>query len=193
MEASALARVEKKCQQEARTPVLVDESGFYLLPSVVKSYAPLGKTPILEHTLTREHLSVMGALTPTGRLFTKVQERSLKSPDVIGFLEYLLTKIAGKLLIIWDGAPIPRSKAIQAFLSKRHQQEPGRILVERLPGYSPALNPEEGVWRYLKYEEMANICCWNLEHLRHEFVKARERLRHKKHILRACFQHADCL
>ena len=135
----------------------------------------------------------MGAITPQGRLFTRVQERSIKSLDVIAFVEQLLTHIAGKLLILWDGAPIHKSKALKAFLSECHQKEPDRVLVERLPGYCPALNPEEGVWRYLKYEEMANVCCFHIEHLKQELVKARERLRHKKHILRACFKHAGCL
>lgn len=160
---------------------------------MVKSYAPVGKTPVLEHTLTRDHLSVIGGITPEGRLLSRVYERSIKSEQVIAFLEQLLTQIAGKLLIVWDGAPIHKSKALQAFLSACHQKEPGRLLVERLPGYSPALNPQEGVWGYLKYVEMANVCGWNKQHLHYELVKARERLRHKKHILRACFQHAGYL
>src|SRR5690242_6169874 len=125
---------------------------------MVKSYAPIGKTPVLEHTLTKDHLSVIGGITPQGCLFTRMYQHSIKSQQVIGFLEHLLQQIAGKLLIIWDGAPIHKSKLLQAFLSECHQKEPGRVVVQRLPGYSPALNPEEGVWRYLKYEEMANLC-----------------------------------
>lgn len=30
--------------------------GFYLLPMVVRTYAPVGKTPILKENLTRDHL-----------------------------------------------------------------------------------------------------------------------------------------
>lgn len=160
---------------------------------MVKSYAPVGKTPVLEHTLSKDHLSVIGGITAEGRLVSRVYERSIKSQEVIAFLEQLLASIAGKLLIVWDGAPIHKSKALKTFLCACHQKEPDRLLLERLPGYSPALNPEEGVWRHLKYEEMANVCCWNIEHLRSEFIKARERLRHKKHILQACFQHAGYL
>ena len=156
------------------------------------SYAPIGQTPVLEHTLTREHLSIIGAITPEGRLFTKVQHHAVKSVDIIGFVARLLTQIAGKLLIVWDGATIHRSKLLKAFVLACHQREPGRVLVESLPGYAPDLNPEEGIWRYLKYTEMANLCCHNIEHLRYEFIKARERLRHKKQIIQACFRHAGC-
>src|SRR6476661_1875350 len=106
MAARALADAQKKCQEEARTPVFVDESGFYLLPAVVSTYAPIGQTPVLEHTLTRDHLSVIGGITPDGRLFTRVQEQSFTSQGCIAFLEQLQRQIPGNLLVIWDGAPI---------------------------------------------------------------------------------------
>jgi hypothetical protein len=35
-----VARVEKKAAKEGRTIVFIDESGFYLLPMVVRTYAP---------------------------------------------------------------------------------------------------------------------------------------------------------
>jgi hypothetical protein len=42
----------------------VDQSGFYLLPStVVRTYAPIGRTPVLGEELSREHLSVMSGIT----------------------------------------------------------------------------------------------------------------------------------
>jgi transposase len=158
-----------------------------LLPAVVATYAPIGQTPVLEHTLTRDHLSVIGGITPDGRLFTKVQEEAFTSQGCIAFLEQWQRQIPGNLLVIWDGAPIHRSKAIKAYLAEGAAQ---RIHLEALPGYAPDLNPEEGVWRHLKYTELKNVCCQNMAHLKVEFVKARERLRHKKRILKACFRHA---
>ena len=163
-----------------------------MLPTVVATNAPIGQTPVLEHTLGRDHLSIIGGITPEGRLFTRLHERAIKSEQVIDFVAHLLACIAGKLLIIWDGATIHKSKAIKAFLSECHQKEPERLLLERLPGYSPELNPQEGIWGYLKYEEMPNLCCQSLGHLKYELILARERLRHKRRIIQACFQHAGC-
>jgi hypothetical protein len=45
----------KKAQTEQRTLVFTDESGFYLLPAAVRTYAPIGQTPVLTQTLTRDH------------------------------------------------------------------------------------------------------------------------------------------
>jgi hypothetical protein len=78
--------------------VFVDQSGFYLLPTVVRTYAPVGQTPILHHLLTYDHLSVISASTPQGKPYTMVQEGSIKGPDVVRFLKHLLRRISGKLL-----------------------------------------------------------------------------------------------
>jgi hypothetical protein len=44
--------LSKGALKEGRTIVFCDQSGFYLLPTVVRSYAPVGKTPILKENLT---------------------------------------------------------------------------------------------------------------------------------------------
>lgn len=117
----------------------------------------------------------------------QTQERSYKSPDVIGFLKVLLRKIKGKLLVIWDGASIHRSQAIKDFLAN---DAANRIHLERLPGYAPELNPQEGVWNLLKRRELKNVCCQTLQQLDRELLLARTRLRHRQPILRQCIVHA---
>jgi hypothetical protein len=47
---------QKRAIKEGRTIVFADQSGFYLLPMVVRTYAPVGKTPVLKEKLTRDHL-----------------------------------------------------------------------------------------------------------------------------------------
>ena len=49
-------RLLAEAGEERRCLVFVDESGFYLLPSVVRTYAPRGQTPVLRVRLTRDHL-----------------------------------------------------------------------------------------------------------------------------------------
>ena len=65
-----------------------------------------------------------------------------------------------------------------------------RLHLERLPGYAPDLNPQEGVWNLLKRRELKNRCCQSLPHLRQELVRAKERLRHRRDVLQSCFAHA---
>lgn len=56
-----------------------------------------------------------------------------------------------------------------------------------MPGYAPELNPDEGVWNYLKRVELANRCCRDLTELALALRQAKERLRHKRSAIRASF------
>jgi hypothetical protein len=78
LETEALATAQKRALKEGRTIVFADQSGFYLLPMVVRTYAPVGKTPVLKENLTRDHLSAMSAITLDGKLFMIEQERSFR-------------------------------------------------------------------------------------------------------------------
>jgi hypothetical protein len=53
----------------------VDQSGFYLLPMVVRTYAPIGQTPVLHEEFSRDHLSAMSGITLEGKLLMMEQER----------------------------------------------------------------------------------------------------------------------
>ncbi len=164
----------------------VDESGFYLLPAKVRTYAPCGQTPILHVPLTREHLSAISALTAHGRLFMRVQRCAYRSHGVVRFLKHLLQHLPGKLLVIWDGSPIHRSRVIKTFLASGVAT---RLQLERLPGYAPELNPVEDVWRYLKHVALRNVCCDTLDELQYELRLAVAHLRHKLDVLRSFPKH----
>jgi hypothetical protein len=102
----------------------------------------VGQTPILREWWTRDHLSAIAAISPEGKLYFHSQDHAIDSADVIAFLEHLLREVPGRIIIIWDGAPIHRSYVIQEFLAHGAAQ---RIHVERLPAYAPELNPGEQI------------------------------------------------
>lgn len=157
---------------------------------MARTYAPVGETPLLRHELTRDHLSVIGAVGLDEKLYFQVHERAVTSAEVVRFLRHLLRHIAGRLLIVWDGAPIHRSALVKQFLRDGAAE---RIHLERFPGYAPELDPEEGIWRQLKYVEMRNLCCADLAQTRRALRAACQRLRQKPHIIRACIAHAGLL
>ena len=131
---------------------------------------------------------MIGAVGLHEKLYFQVYEEAFSSADVIRFLNHLLRHIPGRLLIVWDGAPIHRSKAIKQFLS---DGAVARIHLERFPGYAPEVDPEEGIWRHLKrVEELRNLCCRDLQETRREFRAACQRLRQKPHIIRSCLRHS---
>ena len=165
----------------------MDEAGFYLLPSVVKTYAPRARTPVLRAKLTRDHLSVMAGMTPAARVYTLARQESLDGSHSVEFLAHLMRVAAERLLVIWDGSPIHRRTLVREFVSGTH----GRVRVEALPGYAPDLNPwDEGGWNHLKNVEMRNLACKDLEELHEQFHLAVDRLRRKPHLVQAFFAQA---
>ena len=185
--AEAWPEILEKAREERRTLVFEDESGFYLLPGLVRTYAPAGKTPVIREKATRDHLSVMGGMTPEGKFYTLVRQEPLNGLHCIEFLTHLLRVTGRRLLVIWDGSPIHRRVAVKEFVAGSK----GKVVVEQLPGYAPDLNPwDEGGWNHLKNVEMRNLACRDLEELHEQLHLAVHRLRQKPRLARSFFAQA---
>lgn len=179
--------LQRRARHERRTLVFIDESGFYLLPGIVRTYAPEGQTPVIRNKQTRDHLSVMGAMTPSGKVYTLARQRSLNGLDSVEFLQHLLRVASKRLLVIWDGSPIHRRTVVKEFVARTG----GNVWLEALPGYAPDLNPwDEGGWHHLKNVEMRNLACLDIEELHQAFHLALHRLRQKPHLVQSFFAQA---
>ena len=176
-----------RAKRERRVLVFEDESGFYLLPGLVRTYAPKAQTPVIREKQTRDHLSVMGGMTPQGKVYTLARQESLNGMHSIEFLAHLLQVASKRLLVIWDGSPIHRRVAVREFVAGMR----GKIWLEALPGYAPDLNPwDEGGWHHLKDVQLANVVCRDLEEVHEQFHLAVGRLRQKPHLVRSFFAQA---
>jgi transposase len=143
----------------------------------------VGHTPIVQEWCTRDHLSAISAISPEGKLYFRSQDCALNADDVVGFLEPLRREVPGRMVIIWDGAPIHRSRTIREFLTNGAAP---RLRLERLPAYAPELNPGEGLWHQLTGVERRDVCCLNLPQLRHELRDAVKRVRRKPRLRKGC-------
>ena len=121
-----------------------------------------------------------------GKLVTMMQEQCFEGTSVVRFLSHLLRQIRGKVIVIWDGARIHRCKQVKAFLAAGAAQ---RLRLIRLPAYAPELNPDEGVWRWLK-RSLGNVCCVDLPELKDELRRAMGRLRARPQLIVSFFRHA---
>jgi transposase len=170
-------------QAQQHTILFVDESRFYPLPRVVRTYAPVGQTPILREWWTRAHLSAISAMSPQGKLSCHCQGHAVNSEDVGTFRAPIRREVPGRLVMIWDGSPMHRSHVSKEVLANGAAQ---RLHLQRLPAFTPELHPDEGVWQQRKGVELRNLCCFNLPHLRNELRHAVKRVRRKPRIIQAC-------
>ncbi len=141
--------------------------------------------PLLRFPLTRDHLSVISALTEHGRLLAQTWEGSINGARVVKFLRHILRHVSGKVLVVWDGASIHRCHEVKQFLADGGAI---RLKLVPLPGYAADLNPDEGVWRWLKRVALGKVYCDTLQDLRYELRLALARLRHRKDVLHACIR-----
>jgi transposase len=182
-----LARHPQGAGAPQRTIRFIDEPGCYPLPSVGRTSAPLGQTPILREWGTRDHLAAIRAISPAGKRYCRCQGHARNSADVVAFRAHLRREVPGRMGISWDGAPMHRRRVIQAFLA--HGAAP-RLHLERLPAYAPELNPGAGLWQQRKGVERRHVCGCNSPHLRDERRDAVTRVRRKPRLIKGFFRGA---
>src|SRR5665811_2113716 len=93
------------------------------------------QTPVLQYHFNWKSLSAIAGVT-WWNFYFRLFPGAIRSPQIIQFLAHLLRHIPGKLLIVWDGLPGHRSRAVWQFV----QQQKGRLWLEYLPAYAPELN-----------------------------------------------------
>ena len=153
----------------------------------MRTWAPRGQTPVLQETFNWKSLSVIAGMTLWSFYF-HIHAGSIKGEQVVRFLQALhrhLRRI--KLLIVWDGAAIHRSKQVGEYLASTK----GRIVVERLPAYAPELNPVEYLWAHLKQHEIGNLIVREAWQLSLQATAALRRMRRRQRIIRACFVQSE--
>ena len=112
---------------------------------------------------------------------------TIRNPQIIEFLSYLLRHIPGKVLIVWDGLPGHRSRAVWDFV----QQQKGLLWLEFLPGYAPEPNPVEYRWSHWKQHELPNFCPQNFGQFSSWARKALRRMRKRPTLMIAFWRQAD--
>ena len=186
MEAQDLARAQKKCAAERRLIVFIDESGLSERPTRVRTWAPIGQTPVVQFHFNWKHVSAVAGLTRANFLFRLV-DGAIKSAQIVEFLKALRAHLKRRLLIVWDGAAQHKSRIVGDYLDSTD----GAVQMALLPAYSPDLNPVEYLWAWLKRHALANFCPGSLIELK---TTARNRLRsaqQRRSIIVACWKQAE--
>ncbi|MHB8351663.1 MAG: IS630 family transposase, partial [Thermoplasmata archaeon] len=161
--------------------VFADESGFSLIPYAAKTWAPVGRTPVLLHQGRWPKFSAISGVTPVGRLYFRVHEDSIRGPQVIAFLRHLLRPIRRRpIMVFWESGPHHRSGIVREFL-----QDHPRLEVHRFPGCSPELNLDEWVWSYLKKHELASYAPHDVRELRRGVRLGVMRMRDRPALIRS--------
>ena len=166
-----------------------DESGFLLILTVRRTWAPRGMTPVCRHPFRREKVPAISAVTVSPQkkrvgLYFRIQETNFRCADVAAFLRHLLRHLRGQVFLLWDNAGIHRGVEGKAL-----RQRSRRLHVVPLPAYAPELNPDEGVWGHAK-QSLSNGQVTDADVLKREVQRAMSHLRRSPRLLRGFIRHA---
>jgi len=128
-----------------------DEASFPQWGSLTRTWGKRGKQPTTKTSGIRKGYKVLGLIDYfTGQFYSMGHEGRLNSEIYEEFLKSVLSKTKKHIILIQDGAPYHKSKAMRKFFEKNSN----RITVYRLPSYSPDYNPIEKLWKKIKEKEV---------------------------------------
>lgn len=166
--------------------VFIDESGLSERPSRVRTWAPIGHTPVIQFHFNWKQLSVIAGLSLTDCLF-RLHEGAIRSPQIVQFLQALRRHLKQPLLIVWDGLQAHRSRMVRQYVAGTG----GAIELAYLPPYAPDLNPVEYLWAWLKRHAMANFCPNGFAELKDRARTKLKSAQRRQAIVAACWVQAD--
>ncbi len=151
----------------------------------MRTWAPRGQTPVLQHHFNWRVLSAAAGITRWNFYF-RLYPGTIHATQVIDFLGHLLRHLPGKLLVDWGGLPQHRARLVTEFIRAQR----ARLTIEWLPGYAPELNPVEYIWGYWKHHELPNFCPRDFGQLSHQARRALRRMRRRPSLVRSFWRQA---
>jgi transposase len=160
------ARYAQMCRGEV-VVIYVDEVHLHQDMEVGYTWSPLGESNWIPSSSPGRsaRLNCFGAYNFTeGRCFVW-EDGKCNGDTTLHFLQQLshwLNEKQRPVVIIWDGASYHRSQKIRTDAAQLGFQ------ILPLPGYSPDLNPIEGLWKWLREEVTQHYCHKTLDELRQD-------------------------
>jgi transposase len=123
-------------KREGGVVLWLDEMGVRSDYAAGRSWAPVGRTPVIKRTGKRYGVNLISAISHEGLLRFRLFSGSFAGPVLVDFLQGLVRDLAGrKVHLIVDGHPVHHARLVSAWVAQR----PTRIELHFLPGYSPEL------------------------------------------------------
>lgn len=123
-----------------------DESGFRADTVHGKTWAPKGKTPVIQRPGQRQSISAASAVNAKGGFWFATYQGALNAELFIELLKQLMKGRSKPVHLVVDGLPAHKKANVREYIASTQ----GKLSMHVLPGYAPDLNPDELVWSHVK-------------------------------------------
>jgi transposase len=173
--------------------LMADEVGFMMNPSVKKTWAKKGRTPVVPYRdRRRKKVSVIGAVAlrpASGRIESLCDfhpDNYVRGEQAAAFLRRVLAEHPGVPVdLAWDNLAAHKSPIVKEVVAAHP-----RLTLHYPPPYAPDLNAQEGVWCLTKHHRMANHAIDDVGELHREAERHLSEVGKDQALLRSCFEGA---
>ena len=145
-----------------------DEASLYLQASLMRVWAPVGQTPVVRVSASRDNTHFYGALNlATGRETTMRADKMNSEVSVLFLLDVLAAYPDVPILLLWDRATWHKGEAVRSLLAAHP-----RLSIFWFPPGCPELNPQEHVWKAVREPVSHNHSKIRLSELGKEFEES---------------------
>jgi len=123
-----------------------DESGFRADTVHGKTWAPRGKTPVVNRPGQRQSISAASAVNAKGGFWFATYQGGLNAELLIELLKKMMKHRSKPVHLVVDGLPAHKKANVRQYI----ESTKGMLSMHILPGYAPDLNPDELVWSHIK-------------------------------------------
>jgi transposase len=168
-------------------PLIQDEAAVRSDHHSGTTGAKRGETPVVQATGARYSVNMISVVSAKGALRFMLVEGTLKAPVFIEFCKRLLHDASCPVFLVLDGHPVHRSRVVKEFVASTD----GRLKLFFLPSYSPALNPDEWVWKNVKHDRVGRTTTRSKAELKSLAMAALRRLQRAPDVVRGFFRDPD--
>jgi transposase len=160
-----------------------DESGVRSDYHAGTTWGLKGKTPVVRTTGARHRLNMLSVVNRRGRMRFMIEKDGVNGEVMCRFLDRLMVGSSKPVFLIWDGHPTHKSLEV----AEKIRSYEGRLRVFLLPGYSPELNPGEGVWREVKSHRLGRAGVFSFADMKSKALGALRHLARRPDKIRKLF------
>ena len=160
-----------------------DESGLRSDYHAGTTWGVKGQTPVVSSTGARYRLNMLSVVNRRGGMRFMIEKSKVNGHVVCRFLDRLMVGRSKPVFLIWDSHPAHKSGEV----AKKIRGYEGKLRVYWLPGYSPELNPSEGVWREVKSHRLGRAGVFSLADMKSKAMGALRHLARRPDKIRSLF------
>lgn len=138
--------IRAEAKTAGATIYFADESGLRSDYHTGTTWAPQGKTPVVEATGRRFSLNMLSAVSAQSEFRFMLHEGSVGATVFVEFLKRLMIGAIRSVFVIVDGHSIHKAGLVKSYV----ESQGGKLKLFYLPPYSPHMNPDETVWAHVK-------------------------------------------